>query len=94
LRGARNLKPAADGTVSMAQAAEMAGVSSRYLRKFAVVEAPPAPAEGSVGVQYVLARKAANAWRVHVDEVARFMEARSPAGWSRPATWQCERQNR
>ena len=76
--GPRNLKPAADGTVSLAQAAEMAGVSSRYLRKIAVETVPPPVAEGP-DVQYLLAVKAGRTWRVHVDEVARFMEARNPA---------------
>ncbi len=77
--GPRNLKAAADATVSMAQAAQMAGVSARYLRKIAVTEAPPAPADDSPVGQYLVATKAGNAWRVLVDAVARFIGARTPA---------------
>jgi hypothetical protein len=63
----------------MAQAAQLAGVSPRYLRKIAVTEVPPAPAQGAAPLQYLVAAKVGPAWRVKVDEVARFMARRSAA---------------
>jgi hypothetical protein len=71
----------------------MAGVSSRYLRKIAVETVPPPVADGP-DVQYLLATNAGNAWRVHVDEVDRFMEAATRAESWRPTTWRCEPRSR
>ncbi len=63
-------------TLTLAQAARVAGVSTRHLRRIAVSAAPKAR---DASATYLVARRDGRRWLVEREELDRFMSARRPA---------------